>query len=77
MKRSRQERKYVSLDPDLLEFIEEEARHNHRTMTGQISYMLEVYKQRICNETRFSGSNDQFNMPESSEERAAMVERIR
>lgn len=63
-------RKYVSLEPDLQEFVEGEAKRNRRSISSQIAYMLERYKNE-----RDGGT--QISMPTTDEERDAMLERIR
>jgi hypothetical protein len=63
--------KNVAIDGDVYEFIIDQAKKNHRTLKGQIAYMVGIYRNNI--ET----DGTQVSMPETSEEREAALERIR
>lgn len=63
--------KSVAIDNEIYEFILEQAKRNHRTVKGQIAYMVEMV--RVDMDT----DDTQVSMPETDAEREALMERIR
>jgi hypothetical protein len=58
----------ISLSPELYDFVVREAKKNHRTIKGQVAYMIELAA---------ATTETQIKMPISPEERLAALERIR
>lgn len=62
--------KNIAIDGDIYEYVAEQAKRNHRTIKGQIAYMIGLIRGSEAQET-------QVSMPQTDEERAAALRKIR
>ncbi|WP_018526948.1 hypothetical protein [Alkalispirochaeta alkalica] len=62
--------KNVAIGGDIYEYVAEQAKRNHRTIKGQIAYMIDLVRSGHTDKT-------QIFLPETKEEQQKVLERIR